>query len=141
MPKTLVRYLIEWVADEELCHTQSEKILKDILATPISPELLRPSNGRITQKSEDIIGPIELADFFLYFFIRFGMRPGKILYLADEVRRQGLFTGKFTLDDLHKWLQKFIKKVFLPINSRDRMQKVPSRHSKPVSPGRLENAL
>ena len=112
VPKTLVRYLIEWVADEELCHTQSEKILKDILATPISPELLRPSNGRITQKSEDIIGPIELADFFLYFFIRFGMRPGKILYLADEVRRQGLFTGNYTLDDLHKWLQSFIKRFF-----------------------------
>jgi len=89
VPKTMVRYLIRWVADEEMGNTPVQKILNDILETPISPELRRPENGVISQKSEDIIGPVELADFYLYPFIRFGMRPGKILFLADETRRQG----------------------------------------------------
>jgi NAD+ synthase (glutamine-hydrolysing) len=112
VPKTLVRYLVRWVADEELHDTPARKVLNDVLATPISPELLRPSNGQISQKSEDIIGPVELADFFLYPFIRFGARPGKILYLANEVRKQGLFDSQYSLDDLNKWLQSFIKRFF-----------------------------
>ena len=69
-------------------------MLKDILATPISPELLTPDNGLISQKSEEIIGPVELADFFLYPFIRFGMRPGKILFemegVAPEVAQEAM---------------------------------------------------
>ena len=85
VPKTLVRYLIRWVAHEELNHSLAARVLKDILDTPISPELLRPSKkGLISQKSEEIIGPVELADFFLYPFIRLGMRPGKILFLAER---------------------------------------------------------
>jgi NAD+ synthase (glutamine-hydrolysing) len=55
---------------------------------------------------------MELADFYLYPFVRFGMRPGKILYLADEVRRRELFDGQYTLDDLYKWLKSFIKRFF-----------------------------
>ena len=112
VPKTLVRYLVGWVADEELANSAAQKVLYDILKTPISPELLRPEKGKIAQKSEEIIGPVELADFYLYPFIRFGMRPGKILYLANEVRKQGLFDGPYTLDDLHRWLKSFIERFF-----------------------------
>ena len=112
VPKTLVRFLIRLVADEELKDSKTQKILLDILETPISPELLRPNGGSITQKSEEIIGPVELADFFLYPFIRFGMRQGKILYLADQVRALGLFEAKYSLDDLNKWFKSFIRRFF-----------------------------
>jgi NAD+ synthase (glutamine-hydrolysing) len=112
VPKTLVRYIIRWVADEELENSEVQKILYDILDTPISPELLRPNGGSISQKSEEIIGPVELADFFLYPFIRFGMRPGKILFLADWLRKQGLFEAEYSLDDLNKWFQSFIRRFF-----------------------------
>jgi len=112
VPKTLVRFLVRGVADEELASSQAQKALYDILETPISPELLLPKRGEITQKSEEVIGPVELADFYLYPFIRFGMRPGKILYLANEVRKQGLFDGQYTLDDLHRWLVSFIERFF-----------------------------
>ncbi len=112
VPKTLVRFLVRWVADEELADSPAQKVLYDILETPISPELQRPEEGVITQKSEEVIGPVELADFYLYPFIRFGMRPGKILYLANEVRKQGLFEGQYTLDDLRRWLNSFIERFF-----------------------------
>jgi NAD+ synthase (glutamine-hydrolysing) len=112
VPKTLVRDLVQWVADVEMSASPVHQILYSILKTPISPELIRPQNGKIAQKSEDIIGPMELADFYLYPFVRFGMRPGKILYLADEVRRRELFDGQYTLDDLYKWLKSFIKRFF-----------------------------
>ncbi|MBI4188810.1 MAG: NAD(+) synthase, partial [Chloroflexi bacterium] len=112
VPKTLVQYLVRWVADEELADSPAQEVLYSILATPISPELLRPENGKIVQKSEEIVGPVELADFYLYPFIRFGMRPGRILYLANEVREQGLFEQEYTIDDLYKWLKSFIKRFF-----------------------------
>jgi len=112
VPKTLVQYLVHWVADEELVNTPAQDILHDILATPISPELLKPVNGKIAQKSEDVIGPVELADFFLYPFIRFGMSPGRILYLANEVQKRGLFNDSYKLEELHKWLESFIKRFF-----------------------------
>ncbi|MBI2287669.1 MAG: NAD(+) synthase [Chloroflexi bacterium] len=112
VPKTLVQFLVRWVADEELADSPAQKILYSILETPISPELLRPENGRIVQKSEEIVGPVELADFYLYPFIRFGMRPGRILYLANEVRKRGLFEQEYTVDDLYKWLKSFIKRFF-----------------------------
>jgi NAD+ synthase (glutamine-hydrolysing) len=112
IPKTLVRYLVRWVAEAELADSPAHRILYDIIDTPISPELRRPENGKITQKSEDVIGPVELADFFLYPFVRFGMRPGKILYLANEVAGQGRFEGKYTLEDIHRWLRSFIQRFF-----------------------------
>jgi NAD+ synthase (glutamine-hydrolysing) len=112
VPKTLVQFLVRWVADEELAGLPAQKVLYSVLETPISPELLSPEEGEITQKSEETIGPVELADFYLYPFIRFGMRPGRILYLANEARKQGLFDGKYTLDDLYKWLISFIERFF-----------------------------
>jgi NAD+ synthase (glutamine-hydrolysing) len=103
---------VRWVADEEMANTPEQEILYDILETPISPELLRPAKGKIAQKSEEIVGPVELSDFYLYPFIRFGMRPGKILYLANEVRKQGLFDSEYTLDELYKWLSSFLRRFF-----------------------------
>ncbi len=112
VPKTLVRYLVRWVADEEMAGSPAQKALYDILDTPISPELRRLSNGEITQKSEETIGPVELADFYLYPFVRLGTRPGKILYLANEARKRDLFEARYTLDDLRRWLQSFLQRFF-----------------------------
>lgn len=134
VPKTLVRFLARWVADEELAGSPAQKVLYDILDTPISPELQRPYNGEITQKSEEIIGPVELADFYLYPFIRFGMRPGKILYLADEMRRRGLFEGQYTLDDLHRWLKSFIQRFFANQFKRTCLPEGPKIGSVSLSP-------
>lgn len=134
VPKTLVRFLISWVADEELKDSKTHKILLDILETPISPELLRPNGGSITQKSEEIIGPVELADFFLYPFIRFGMRPGKILFLADQVRALGLFEAKYSLDDLHKWFESFIRRFFANQFKRTCLPEGPKVGSVSLSP-------
>ena len=134
VPKTLVRYLIQWVAEEELAESPAQKILYDILKTPISPELLRPAQGAITQKSEEIIGPVELADFYLYPFVRFGMRPGKILFLANEASRQGLFSTKYSLDDLYIWLKSFIERFFANQFKRTCMPEGPKVGSVSLSP-------
>jgi NAD+ synthase (glutamine-hydrolysing) len=112
VPKTLVKYLVEWVADEEPLAPGAKKILHAILDTPFSPELLPPKNGKIVQKSEDTIGPVELADFFLYPFIRFGMRPGKILWLANAINKQGLFDKRYTPVELNKWFKSFLNRFF-----------------------------
>jgi NAD+ synthase (glutamine-hydrolysing) len=134
VPKTLVSFLVGWVADEEMAGTPAQKVLYDILKTPISPELTRPENGVIRQKSEEVIGPFELADFYLYPFIRFGMRPGRILYLANEVSRQGLFGGKYSLDDLYKWLESFISRFFANQFKRTCLPEGPKVGSVSLSP-------
>jgi NAD+ synthase (glutamine-hydrolysing) len=134
VPKTLVRFLVRWVADEELAESPARRVLHDILNTPISPELQRPQNGVITQKSEEVIGPVELADFYLYPFIRFGTRPGKILYLANEVRKQKLFDGEYTLDDLYRWLKSFINRFFANEFKRTCMPEGPKVGSVSLSP-------
>ena len=106
VPKTLVRYLVEWAASK--LDENSATILRDVLNTPVSPELL-PSdeNGEIKQKTEDIVGPYELHDFFLYYFIRFGFSPVKILFLA-----QAAFGGKYSKEIIEKWLKLFLKRFF-----------------------------
>ncbi len=134
VPKTLVRYLIRWVADEELAGTPAQKVLYDVLDTPISPELKRPVKGKIAQMSEDIIGPVELADFYLYPFVRLGARPGKILFLANEARKRKLFEGKYTLEDLHRWLLNFIKRFFANQFKRTCMPEGPKVGSVSLSP-------
>ena len=106
VPKTLVRYLVGWAAHQ--LDDQSEKILTDILDTPVSPELLPfDENGEIAQKTEDIVGPYELHDFFLYYFVRFGFTPEKIFFLAKTA-----FEGKYTDDVIEKWLKVFLKRFF-----------------------------
>jgi len=134
VPKTLVRYLVRWVADEELADTLAQKALYDVLETPISPELRRPQNGVITQKSEEVIGPVELADFYLYPFVRFGARPGKILYLADQVSQQGLFDARYSLDDLDRWLKSFVTRFFANQFKRTAMPEGPKVGSVSLSP-------
>jgi NAD+ synthase (glutamine-hydrolysing) len=134
VPKTLVRFLVRWVADEELADSPAQKVLYSILQTPISPELLRPEKGEIIQKSEEIIGPVELADFYLYPFIRFGARPGRILYLANEVRKQGLFERQYTLSDLYRWLKSFIERFFANQFKRTCLPEGPKIGSVSLSP-------
>lgn len=134
VPKTLVKYLVRWVADEELASSPAQSALYDILETPISPELLPPRKGVIAQRSEDIIGAVELADFYLYPFIRFGMRPGRILYLANEVSKQGLFESRYTLDDLYRWLKSFIQRFFANQFKRTCMPEGPKVGSVSLSP-------
>jgi NAD+ synthase (glutamine-hydrolysing) len=134
VPKTLVRYLVRWVADEELADSPAQKVLYSVLETPISPELLPPQQGEIAQKSEDVIGPVELADCYLYPFIRFGTRPGKILFLANEMRKRKLFDRKYTLADLHQWLESFIKRFFANQFKRTCLPEGPKVGSVSLSP-------
>ncbi len=105
IPKTLVRYLVKYVAQKEMDdHTSS--ILLDILDTPVSPELLPKSvTGEILQKTEDIVGPYELHDFFLYYFIKQGASPEKLLFLAIHA-----FHKDYDGATIKKWLDKFIKR-------------------------------
>lgn len=107
VPKTLVRYLVKYVSDKEVAKEVSD-ILVDILDTPVSPELLpKDKNGEISQKTEDIVGPYELHDFFLYYFIRQNATPEKILFLAKEA-----FKDIYDNNTIEKWFQKFIKRFF-----------------------------
>ncbi len=134
VPKTLVRYLVKWVADEEISSDPVQRVLYDVLATPISPELRQPVKGEIAQKTEEVVGPMELADFYAYSFIRLGTRPGKILYLANEVRKLGLFESQYSLDDLHKWLKSFLERFFTNQFKRTCMPEGPKIGSVSLSP-------
>lgn len=105
IPKTLVKYLVRYVADT---NKEVKEILYDILDTPISPELLPPTkNGEIKQKTEDKIGPYELHDFFLYHFFRYGATPNKLMLLATKT-----FEGIYSKDEILKWLEVFLKRFF-----------------------------
>jgi NAD+ synthase (glutamine-hydrolysing) len=107
IPKTLVRSLVEWVAHNKVDEA-SKKTLLDIADTPISPELIpADSKGNISQKTEDLVGPYELHDFFLYHFLRFGSTPEKIEYLA-----QIAFCGTYDKEVIHQWLQTFFRRFF-----------------------------
>lgn len=106
IPKTLVRYLVRYYADtagEEKLKT----ILLDVLDTPVSPELLPPEQGQISQKTEDIVGPYELHDFFLYYTLRCGFTPSKIFRLAVYA-----FKGEYDKETILKWLSIFYQRFF-----------------------------
>lgn len=106
VPKTLVRYLVGYVADN--AQESVSAILKDVLATPVSPELLPPDEaGQIAQKTEEKIGPYELHDFFLYTFIRLGASKEKIRFLAMKA-----FSEKYTEDEIDQWLNLFMSRFF-----------------------------
>ena len=106
IPKTLVRYLVSYVADNT--EGEKQKVLKDILDTPISPELLPPDQaGNILQQTESSIGPYVLHDFFLYHFLKYGATPKKIYFLAQHT-----FNGKFDNETIKKWLKVFMKRFF-----------------------------
>ena len=105
IPKTLIRYLVKWFMDNE--KGIRHDVLKDILSTPISPELLPPDKyGNIVQKTENSIGPYVLHDFFLYHFLRYGVRPKKLYFLALHT------FNDFSREDILNYLKVFIKRFF-----------------------------
>ena len=107
IPKTLVKYLVKWVAENEVDETSCITLL-DIVDTPISPELIpADENGDIKQKTEDLVGPYELHDFFLYYFMRFGFRPSKIFMLASLA-----FKEVYDEETIKKWLLIFSRRFF-----------------------------
>ena len=107
VPKTLVRHLVKWVAGHGVDATSSH-ILMDIVDTPISPELIpADENGQISQITEDLVGPYELHDFFLYYFLRWGFRPSKIFFLAART-----FGNRYEEAVIKKWLQTFCRRFF-----------------------------
>ena len=128
VPKTLVRYLVEYVA----CHSdeKTRAILLDILDTPVSPELLPPDeNGKIAQKTEDNIGPYELHDFFLYNFVRFGFTKEKLQKLAEKA-----FDGVYDKKTIDKWLDVFMKRFFISQFKRSCIPDGPKVGSVSLSP-------
>ena len=106
VPKTLVRHLVHYFADT--CEDSSLKeVLYDVLDTPVSPELLPPKDGEIAQKTENLVGPYELHDFFLYYFLRMGYEPGKIYRIAKLS-----FAGEYDDETIYKWLRTFCWRFF-----------------------------
>ena len=105
IPKTLVRYLVAYEADRTL--GELSDVLQDVLDTPVSPELLPPKDGKISQKTEDLVGPYELHDFFLYYMLRFGYPPRKIFRAAHKT-----FEGVYDDATIKKWLTTFMRRFF-----------------------------
>lgn len=109
IPKTLIRHLVRYEADRYEAEGRAAvaAVLRDVLATPVSPELLPPKDGEIAQCTEGIVGPYELHDFFLYYFVRFGFAPSKILRLAAAA-----FSGDYDRETVRAWLRLFIRRFF-----------------------------
>ncbi|WP_457596033.1 NAD(+) synthase [Hydrogenimonas sp.] len=105
VPKTLVRYLVAWAADA--LYPELAPVLRDILETPVSPELLPAEEGEICQKTEEVVGPYELHDFFLYHMIKSGASPRKLLFLARHA-----FGERYGEEELRKWLELFLRRFF-----------------------------
>lgn len=128
VPKTLVRYLVQYYADT--CGEEKiRKILLDVLDTPVSPELLPPEDGKISQKTEDLVGPYELHDFFLYYMLRFHFSPGKIYRMAKLA-----FAGLYEDVVILKWLKKFYWRFFTQQFKRSCLPDGPKVGSVAVSP-------
>jgi NAD+ synthase (glutamine-hydrolysing) len=107
VPKTLIRYLVQWVADHSL-EKNIQRILYDVLDTPVSPELLPPdAEGKIAQKTEETVGPYELHDFFMYQMVRHGFAPEKVYFLACQA-----FSGGYEKAVIFKWLKNFYYRFF-----------------------------
>ena len=107
VPKTLIRWIIETVADDP-AFAASKEVLMDVLDTPISPELLPPdADGKISQQTEDLVGPYALHDFYLYYVLRFGFTPEKIYTLACRAFRED-----FDAATIKKWLKNFYRRFF-----------------------------
>lgn len=127
VPKTLVRHLVRYCAD---CADQALKtVLMDVLNTPVSPELLPPENGVISQITEDIVGPYELHDFFLYYTLRFGFPPRKIFRMA-----QLSFAGVYNKETIYKWLRTFYYRFFSQQFKRSCLPDGPKVGSIAISP-------
>lgn len=128
VPKTLVRHLTAY----EMSTTENAElaaVLRDVLDTPVSPELLPPEHGEISQKTEDIVGPYELHDFFLYYFVRCAFPAEKILRLAEYA-----FEGQYDKDVIKKWLDTFIRRFFSQQFKRSCLPDAPKVGSVTLSP-------
>ena len=133
VPKTLIQYLVRYVAEVERKEKDDQKtyeILMDVVNTPISPELIpADENGNIKQKTEDLVGPYELHDFFLYYFLRFGFRPQKIFLLAQHA-----FKGSYDDETIKKWLTTFLRRFFAQQFKRSCLPDGPKVGSVSLSP-------
>ena len=128
VPKTLVRHLVHYYADT--CGDESlAAALRDVLDTPVSPELLPPEDGKISQKTEDLVGPYELHDFFLYHVLRFGSRPKRVFALAVQA-----FGGRYDRETILKWLKVFYRRFFSQQFKRSCLPDGPKVGSAAVSP-------
>jgi NAD+ synthase (glutamine-hydrolysing) len=129
VPKTLVRHLLAWCA-EGLFQGAAAEVLRDILATPISPELLPPdAAGQVTQITEDLVGPYDLHDFFLYHTVRQPSRPAKVLFLAEQA-----WAGVYTRAVIARWLEVFYRRFFAQQFKRSAMPDGPKVGSVALSP-------
>ena len=128
VPKTLVRHLVHYTAQS--CNDpELSKVLLDICETPVSPELLPPKEGVISQKTEELVGPYELHDFFLYYLLRFGFSPKKIFRLAKEA-----FADEFTEREILSWLKTFFRRFFSQQYKRSCLPDGPKVGSVAISP-------
>ena len=128
VPKTLVRHLVRYYADT--CGDEKlSEVLLDVLDTPVSPELLPPKDGEIAQKTEDLVGPYELHDFYLYYILRFGFEPAKIYRLAQKA-----FAGVYDKETMLKWLKVFYRRYFAQQFKRSCLPDGPKVGSVAVSP-------
>ena len=128
VPKTLVRHLVRYYADT--CGEEKlSQVLLDVLDTPVSPELLPPKEGKISQKTEDIVGPYELHDFFLYYMLRFGFSPKKVFRLAGIA-----FAGVYEDEVLVKWLKNYYNRFFMQQFKRSCLPDGPKVGTIAVSP-------
>ena len=127
VPKTLIRHIVAYCADNS--NERLSAVLNDILATPVSPELLPAKDGEISQKTEDLIGPYELHDFFIYYFLRYGMSPAKIFRLAVNA-----FSGEYDSITIHKWLKNFVRRFFMQQFKRSCLPDGPKIGSVGLSP-------
>lgn len=119
IPKTFIKHIVKWVAMTQVDEDSRETLL-DIIDTPISPELIpADENGNIKQKTEDLVGPYELHDFFLYYFLRKGFSPAKIYFLAQQAFispahpiESAMERGIYDKETIHKWLKTFCRRFF-----------------------------
>lgn len=128
VPKTLVRYLVLYYAETSGDQTLAD-VLMDVLDTPVSPELLPPEDGKIAQKTEDLVGPYELHDFFLYYMLRFGFAPKKLFRMAQKT-----FEGVYDVPTIYKWLRTFTWRFFAQHFKRTCLPDGPKVGSVAVSP-------
>lgn len=127
VPKTLVRHLVDYAA--HLAQDELAAALADVLDTPVSPELLPPENGKISQKTEDLVGPYELHDFFLYYFMRYGFSPKKIFSLAVMA-----FGESYDKKTILKWEKTFFRRFFAQQFKRSCLPDGPKVGSVSLSP-------
>lgn len=129
VPKTLVRHLVRYYA-EVLADSTLAKVLYDVLDTPVSPELLPPDeNGQIEQKTEDLVGPYELHDFFMYYILRFGIHPAKLYHIACAA-----FRPDYSEETILKWLKTFYRRFFAQHFKRSCLPDGPKVGTVAVSP-------